>query len=366
MDDSVDDGDGIYHIVFSTTTSADAAYSAITPAQVTVTNTDNDSAGIAVSAISGPTTETGGTAAFTVVLKAQPAADVTVHFHTDDPTEGVTDGTARTFAAANWNMPQTVTVTGVDDSVDDGDVHYQVVFDSTTSADGHYADLTPDPVSVTNTDNDHAGVTVTAASAHTSEAGGTATFTAVLNTEPTASVVLHFNTDDSTEGVPSATSLTFTPANWNMAQSVVVTGVDDAVADGDVTYHVVFSASTSTDASYAGITPASVLLVNDDNDAAAIHVTAAPGLTTSESGSTATFSIVLESQPTANVTVGFNTDDDTEGVPNVTSRTFSPGNWSAPQFVTVTGQRRRDRCHEPDVHAWGLERCADGYGHGAG
>ena len=55
-----------------------ANYNGINPADVSVTNTDNDASGITVSTISGPTTEAGGTATFTVVLDAQPTADVTV------------------------------------------------------------------------------------------------------------------------------------------------------------------------------------------------------------------------------------------------------------------------------------------------
>ena len=53
---------------------------------MTVTNTDNDTAGITVSTISGHTTEAGGTATFTVVLNAQPTADVTIGLASSDTT----------------------------------------------------------------------------------------------------------------------------------------------------------------------------------------------------------------------------------------------------------------------------------------
>ena len=46
-------------------------------------------------------------------------------------------------------------------------------------------------VSVTNTDDDTAGITVTPTTGlATTEAGGTATFTVVLNTQPTADVTI--------------------------------------------------------------------------------------------------------------------------------------------------------------------------------
>ncbi|MHC4575636.1 MAG: choice-of-anchor Q domain-containing protein, partial [Planctomycetota bacterium] len=53
-----------------------------------VTNIDDDLAGYTVSAISGDTTETGGTATFTVVLNSEPTDNVTVNFDTSDLTEG--------------------------------------------------------------------------------------------------------------------------------------------------------------------------------------------------------------------------------------------------------------------------------------
>ena len=51
-----------------------------------------------------------------------------------------------------------------------------------------------------------------------------------------------------TEGTVSPATLTFTPANWNTAQTVTVTGVDDAVDDGDIAYTIVTAPATSSDA----------------------------------------------------------------------------------------------------------------------
>ena len=66
----------------------------------------------------------------------------------------------------------------------------------------------------------------------TTEAGGTATFTVVLDSQPTANVTIALSSSDTTEATVSPASLTFTPANWNVAQTVTVTGVDDLVDDG--------------------------------------------------------------------------------------------------------------------------------------
>ena len=89
-----------------------------------------------------------------------------------------------------------------------------------------------------------------------------------------------------------------------MAQTVTVTGVDDALDDGDVAYTIVTAAATSTDVTYNGVNAADVTVTNTDNDAVGITVTPTAGLTTTEAGGTATFTVVLNTQPTADVTIG--------------------------------------------------------------
>ena len=68
-----------------------------------------------------------------------------------------------------------VTVTGVDDAVDDGDLSYTILTAAAASSDALYDGLNAADVAVTNMDNDTAGITVSAISGNTSEAGGMAT-----------------------------------------------------------------------------------------------------------------------------------------------------------------------------------------------
>ena len=144
-------------------------------------------------------------------------------------------------------MPQTVTVTGVDDALDDGNVAYTILTAPATSTDPTYSGVDAADVTVTNTDNDAAGITVTPTTGlTTTEAGGTATFTVVLNTQPTADVTIALSSSDTTEGTVSPASLTFTTANWNVPQTVTVTGVNDALDDGNVAYTIVTAPATST------------------------------------------------------------------------------------------------------------------------
>jgi hypothetical protein len=99
----------------------------------------------------------------------------------------------------------------------------------------------------------------------TSENGGSAPFSVVLDTPPTGDVTITVTSRDTTEGIVSPSMLTFTPANWNVPQVVVITGVDDTLFDGDVVYSVDLSV-TSTDPGYNGLQPSSVSVKNLDND----------------------------------------------------------------------------------------------------
>src|SRR5207249_9160235 len=138
-----------------------------------------------------------------------------------------------------------------------------IVTGAATSTDPNYSGVNPADVSATNTDDDAAGITVSPTSGlTTTEAGGTATFTVVLNSQPTANVTIPISSSNTAEGTVSPASLTFTAANWNVAQTVTVTGVNDFVDDWDIAYTAVTGAATSTDASYSGMNAADVSLTN--------------------------------------------------------------------------------------------------------
>jgi hypothetical protein len=159
-----------------------------------------------------------------------------------------------------------VTISGVNDAIDDNNIAYTIVTAPASSVDTNYDQLNAGDVSVSNIDNDTAGITVSAISRHTSEAGGTATFTIRLNSQPEADVSITLSSSDLTEGIVAPASLTFTSANWSTPQTVTVTGVDDSLADGNVTYKIVTGAASSADSTYNGRAVADVTVVNDDND----------------------------------------------------------------------------------------------------
>ncbi|MBK8170353.1 MAG: hypothetical protein IPK60_08395 [Sandaracinaceae bacterium] len=339
VDDLIADGNVVYSVVTAAVTSGDTTYNGVNPTDVTLSNIDNDMAGVVVAPTSGlVTTEAGGTATFTVVLTSQPTANVVVSLSSSNAAEGTVAPSATTFTSANWNVAQTVTVTGVNDFVVDGTVAYTIVTSNAGSSDAVYNNLVVADVSVSNTDNDTAGISVTpTAGLVTSEAGGTASFTVVLSSQPTASVTINMTSSNAAEGTVSPASLVFTTANWNAARTVTVTGVNDSVADGNIAYTIVTAAAVSTDANYSARNPSDVSVTNNDNDAPGVTVSPTAGLMTTEASGTATFSIVLASQPTANVTISLMSSNTAEGTVSPASVTFTSANWSSAQTVTVTG-----------------------------
>ncbi len=273
----------------------------------------NVATGITVTPTSGlVTSESGGSATFSVVLDSQPTGNVTVGISSSDTTEGTPNVSSLTFTPANWNVAQTVVVTGVDDSVIDDTVAYSIITAPATSSDPNYNGLNAADVSLTNTDNDTAGVTVSPTGGlFTTEAGGTAGFNVRLTSQPTANVSISLSSSDTTEGTVSTSSLTFTPANWNVFQFVTVTGVDDAVVDGSVAYTIVTGATSSADSNFNGLAVADVSVTNLDNDAASFSINDVSIQEGNAGTSTAIFTVTLSNAVAGGASVNYATANGT-------------------------------------------------------
>ena len=110
-----------------------------------------------------------------------------------------------------------------------------------------------------------AGILVDPASGlETYENGTGDNFTMVLNSQPAANVTIGLTSSDTSEGTVSPANYNFTPANWNVTQTVTVTGVDDSSVDGNITYYISLNAS-SADPKYDGVN-ATVEVTNIDDD----------------------------------------------------------------------------------------------------
>ncbi len=171
--------------------------------------------------------ENGGRATYNVKLSAPPSAGVTVTLTSAPPNVVRVSERALTFTPENWNTEQTVTVTGVNDDIDNlGNKRVAAIIHR--ASDGQILGS----VEVTVTDNDDRGVTFSPRNLLRVNEGETGTYTVKLRTQPTGNVTVKPNPHPSSD--EDSAFLTFTPAtlifttaNWNRAQTVIVRAVPD-------------------------------------------------------------------------------------------------------------------------------------------
>ena len=196
--------------------------------------------------------ENGGTDRYAVLLKTRPTHPVTVTVTAgagtlvDGPDAGNAGASTETLTfnptgSSLWSTPQTITVTGVDDDIDNAGNARTVTIGHTASSNDHnYAINSAGSLSVKVTDDDRAGVTVSHAAHTLAENGGIATYTLKLDSQPLKAVTITVDAGDGSvvkvDGPDSATdftnteALTFTPSNWRSAQQISIEGQnDDAV-----------------------------------------------------------------------------------------------------------------------------------------
>ena len=148
--------------------------------------------------------ETGSTDTFTVVLTKGPLTDVVLSVASSDTGEATVSAGTLTFTNGNWDTPQTVTITGVDDDLVDGSQTTTITASiQDANSDDSFDSLADQTVSVSTTDNDTAGFTVAQSGGSTTvaETGSTDTFTIVLTKGPLTNVVLSVGSSDTGEAL---------------------------------------------------------------------------------------------------------------------------------------------------------------------
>lgn len=175
----------------------------------------------------------------------------------------------------------------------------------------------------------------------TAEDGTTATFTVVLGQQPKSDVAISATSDDSSEGVVTPSSVTFTTSNWNTPQTFTITGQDDDLSDGDINYHILLGPTQSSDPAYKNVAIPSLDVVNRDNDRykdpAGIAIS--PKNLTVYEGGTAKLSTVLDVEPSSPVTLTFTASDASRATVEPSSITFNPSQYATQQSVAVIAKR---------------------------
>ena len=254
---------------------------------ITTTIVDDDTRDVlVVGADAGlSVTEAGITDTYSIALASEPTAPVTITIGIDNSEVDIGAGAGNpislTYTTLTWMLPQTITVTAIDDLSAES-THFSIL--SHTVAGGDYGLLTPANITVTIEDNDIPEVTIAPPSLVVTETGvTTADFVMTLETLPTDPVTVTLTTDDATECTVAPSSLALTPLTWNTGVTATVTSVDENVDDEDQLCHVITSAAISDDPDYFNLgVPDVPVTVIDDDGAPSINFTMTTMTTTEE------------------------------------------------------------------------------------
>ena len=209
-----------------------AAYTVEEDDEVSISITDDDTAGITVD----PTVDEGDDETYTVVLDSKPSANVVVTVK--DPTDNteVTSSPATlTFTTSNWDDEQTVTVSAAQNT--DAADNTATVTHTATSTDTDYNNADIDDVDVTVTDDEDPQVSVSfEKSAYSVAEGSTVTVKVTLSADPERTVIINLYRNHQ-DGVTTE-DYEFTPdcfrAFFNSGdteKSITLTAVQDTVDD---------------------------------------------------------------------------------------------------------------------------------------
>ncbi|WP_300675106.1 fibronectin type III domain-containing protein [Desulfoluna sp.] len=156
-----------------------------------------------------------------------------------------------------------VCVTGLDDFFVEGDE--TLTFDLSSVINGVTSGT--NQASFTLKDDDTAGMSLSKTEARVGESGISDSFTVALTSAPLSNVVIRVTSDDIRWASVSPASLTFTPANWGVPQTVVVTGKDDRILSGDKITRVTMAVVDSqSDKHFCEIAEGHVSVTIDDDE----------------------------------------------------------------------------------------------------
>ncbi len=290
-------------VITHSATSPDPNYNGILIADVNANVADNDTPEVVIDPIAIAITEGGATATYEIVLATQPEDTVNILVDPDD--ECTVDTPAPQFNDLNWDTPQVVEVTAVNDLIDEG-THTCIITHSASSSDPAYDTITIDDVTATITDNDTAGVVVNPTTIPLAEGDPFETYTLTLDTPPADMISIAFAISPPGE----CTILSPDPLEIFEGETgpftVEVIAVDDSIEEGAHSCTISHTA-TSSDAPYNSISIDDVTANITDNDTAGLAYDPNPRSIT-EGGPGQDYEIFLNTLPSDNVTINVTTD----------------------------------------------------------
>ena len=294
---------------------------------------------------------------YTVVLATQPEGNVTVAITSDNDDIRVNGRSATsaspynlTFTSTNWDQPQTVAVTAINDL--DGWNEEATLTHAVSGAD--YEAVNADSVVVTVTDNDPLGLRVSPAE-HTTEPvdvteGTTYSYTLALLTVPLGDVTVEI-TSNNPDVTVDPTKLTILAAQWNAPHTVKITAAADPDGEDEpaTLAHTVSGYGTYTTG------PDFLVQVLDRNEPGVFIEPTTLAIT---EGFEDAYSVSLRTEPSGAVTVQVAGHAGTDVTVMPESLTFSSSDWNVLQAVTVTAAEDEDADNDTVT----LTHTVSGYG----
>lgn len=164
---------------------------------------------------------------------------------------------------------------------------------------------------VTIIDNDIPGFDITTPIPGTSisENNGQATFKIRLATIPTNAFTLGLSSSLSSRATVSPNNISFNPLNWNIYQTVTVSGVNNNIVDGSANFNIDFAPDLVTlDPNYNNFAPSPLVFTVTDDDVASLIFTGPSPSLSEEATEPSTFTVRLTSEPSNPVTITLTPD----------------------------------------------------------
>ena len=281
-------------------------------------------------------------------MESQPESEAVIYLVSGDTGEVTVSPGSVTFPTSTGlglDHKQTITFTGVDDDVEDGE---QSVVIAVT--DNYERDIYPGVLEVLVEDDDapaaldwHLERYGATGNVEVSETGSQYTFYLKLWSQPSSDAVVGVEVFDTGEVSVSPSTLTFTGSNWNSLQAVTLTGVDDYDLDGDQSTTITVFGSGDAFGAGGGISNGeSLTVITRDDEVLEWHVNPSDQQNSylvgvSETGSTSGLGISLKYQPESEKAVSIVSGDTGEVTVSPSILTFTNSNWESMQTVTLTG-----------------------------
>ena len=303
-----------------------------------------------------------GPVTFTLTLTGRSAADVTVDYTTGQAQvlsglaarQDITSATAGedytaatgTVTFSSGDATKQVTVQLTDDDVSEDTEFFGFKISNAQNAQLRNK-ATEEVADVGLLDDDPRGVAIDPTSISLEEpvpgeAAVASSYTVKLNSKPTDTVTVTIGGANPAVSLSGATlsntnTLTFTTSNWDTAQTVTVTPVEDTNGVGET----ITLTHIQSGGDYTGIAADSVTVNVTDSDTRNV-VLSPTSLTVTEGDDTGvSYAVKLSTQPsdTVTVTIGGHSGTDLSisgaTLSNSNTLTFSTSNWNTAQMVTV-------------------------------